>query len=65
MSATMFEKNGISIDVQKRNDELRNKALELVRWLNENGHPHQTITITQTSIKLSSDDFGMTVDLAK
>ncbi len=37
---------------EQQRQEFTTKAHELMKWLCENGHPHMTIAITQTSAEL-------------
>jgi hypothetical protein len=43
------------IITKEQNDEMLEAAKPLMKWLNENCHPHCTISIDQNTIKLVED----------
>ena len=43
------------IITKEQNDEMLEAAKPLMKWLNENCHPHCTISIDQKTIKLVED----------
>lgn len=50
---------------KKQMVELDILAVPLVKFLQENGNPHQTIVITSESIKLVSDEYSIPVNLVE
>lgn len=44
---------------EEQKKQFEEKARELMKWLNENGHPHMTIIITPTSAELLEGSIGV------
>lgn len=47
---------------QEQKEQFEEKARELMKWLNENGHPHMSIIITPTTAELLEGCIAFTTE---
>lgn len=54
-----YGKNGKTISNYEKDDELKEAATPLIKYLNENHHPHVTVIVTSTSVELLEGKMGL------